>query len=261
MAAFGAIAGALSDTGNAIGGTIWSANKAAKEAKKQRAWAERMSSTAYQRGMEDMRKAGLNPILAYKQGGASSPTGSVAGVPNLGQALSGIGGRAAQTAVQERKLSREQQAIEAGTRESVARGDLHMAQSELADQQRIAATNSARHTALQNEILEMQIPRMRSVEEFYQTDEGQIIAKMGALGSEVLQYLPAYLLGRIGGGRKGVRGSKIPTTAKEARTGAGKIPRGSARLVDPKAIPRRSYKRPANDNLRQQFRDHLKRNE
>lgn len=79
-----AAAGAL----GGIAGTALSAVLSSKEAKKQRQWAERMSSTAYQRGMADMRLAGLNPILAYKQGGASSPTGSMAPMPNFGAGIS-----------------------------------------------------------------------------------------------------------------------------------------------------------------------------
>lgn len=92
-ALLGAASGAI---GSGISGAF-----SAKEARKQRQFQRKMSNTAYQRSMRDMRRAGLNPILAYQQGGASTPAGAMGSIPDVGASIS----RGVSSAVQARQAT------------------------------------------------------------------------------------------------------------------------------------------------------------
>lgn len=64
---------------------IWNAH----EASKNRRFQERMSSTAHQREVFDLRAAGINPMLSRMGSGASSPGGDRAEMKDLGSSALG----------------------------------------------------------------------------------------------------------------------------------------------------------------------------
>lgn len=92
--------------GDIAGGIM--ANSAQKKANKanvalqreNQAWEERMANTEWQRGKADMLAAGFNPMLAFSQGGASTPNTSAATVSpqdGLARGVSSAGSKIAQT--------------------------------------------------------------------------------------------------------------------------------------------------------------------
>lgn len=122
----------------------------AQQAQANRDFQERMSNTAYQRGVADMEKAGLNPMLAYSQGPAQVPTGSSASgvvaqvenpVPKAVQAFQSVSSaQQAQAQVEQTKATVNN--INADTANKLAdnpyisiRGDASRAQGELYAQQ------------------------------------------------------------------------------------------------------------------------------
>ncbi len=79
------IAGGLTLAGG-VAANRWRAGAARKDRRFQRAqtqtqmmFQERMRNTQWQAGIADMEAAGVNPAIAFSQGGASAPMGAAAG--------------------------------------------------------------------------------------------------------------------------------------------------------------------------------------
>lgn len=78
----GALAG-----GGALLGSIASGMFGNAQAERQMNFQERMSNTAHQREMLDLKMAGLNPLLSARHGGSTAPGGAAAQSPDFAQSI------------------------------------------------------------------------------------------------------------------------------------------------------------------------------
>lgn len=150
-------AGAASGGLSALGGIAGNVS-AAREAKKQRKFAKHMYKHRYRYSVEDMRAAGINPLLAV-QGGMSvggAPQGSAAAQANpaaaLGAATGAGGGLGKQK--EEAKSRRELRSYEKQLLASQATSAQAAAQNQRA--QALSAREQTRISAAQAQLLEQE---------------------------------------------------------------------------------------------------------
>lgn len=156
-----------------IGGVIqnkMNQDFAADQASLNRDFQAQMSNTAWRRGMEDMKLAGLNPILAYQKGPASSPTGAPAAtsVTNVGQAMVEAYNNSARTSVENERTGAETVRSGAETKKTLTADDLLKQEIEnaKATNEQIKANTAksiaeASKTAVDTDLSRAMIPRVQ----------------------------------------------------------------------------------------------------
>lgn len=201
------IAGPLIAGGGALAQGMLSSAFNWASANKQMKFQERMSSTAHQREMADLRKAGLNPILSARHGGASSPPGAGAQASGPDAMHTALQAQLAQAQIRDVNSAaalKDTQAADIDRTQFLRLGQMHaeidraIASGELSHQEMINAREQKKVIEKQLEILQVELStsalgldHARRESEFYKGIGGKIAPwmKLNPMGNTGINLL------------------------------------------------------------------------
>lgn len=182
-----------------IAGGMMSNRANAKEAEKNRDFQEEMSGTAYQRAVSDMKAAGINPMLASKLGGASTPSGSQATQTDAITPGVNSGLAAYRAGLETKQIEANVEKTHADTQKSQADTDFIKAETVksaksagLVEAQTVHSTASAKQAEAQAAVLNATVDKVLEDTKHIKSDR----ARVEAAEKELLERLKKYPLER-----------------------------------------------------------------
>ncbi len=177
--------------GSVIGGvsSAYGAKKANEESEaatqKQMDFQERMRGSQYQAAMDDMRSAGLNPMLAYKQGGAGTPGGSTYSPINVGSAGAAGAGAGASTASQIQRYDLEKRANLAQVDKLYTAAKLDQSADDLTYQKRLNSMTEGQILKEELQIRKAGAASAKGVQRFYESPAGKAAQLIDLTGRSI----------------------------------------------------------------------------